>query len=75
MLALGLGGGPAAALLMTLPPVSLPSLAMLGRSFPTRMLVAIAGAVVGFGILGGAIARCWACADLLEPLSLREGLG
>lgn len=56
MLALGLGGGPAAALLMTLPPVSLPSLAMLGRSFPTRMLVAIAGAVVGFGILGGAIA-------------------
>jgi uncharacterized protein len=56
MLALGLGGGPAAALLMTLPPVSLPSLTMLGRSFPTRMLVAIAGAVVGFGILGGAIA-------------------
>jgi uncharacterized membrane protein YraQ (UPF0718 family) len=56
MLALGLGGGPAAALLMTLPPVSLPSLTMLGRSFPTRMLLAIAGAVVGFGILGGAIA-------------------
>ncbi|WP_130617207.1 permease [Dyella amyloliquefaciens] len=56
MLALGLGGGPAAALLMTLPPVSLPSLAMLGRSFAVRTLVGIAAAVVGFGILGGALA-------------------
>ncbi|MGA7439355.1 MAG: permease, partial [Luteibacter sp.] len=34
MLSLGLGVGPAAALLLTLPPVSLPSLAMLGRSLP-----------------------------------------
>ncbi|WP_114240348.1 permease [Dyella sp. C9] len=56
MLALGLGGGPAAALMLTLPPVSLPSLTMLSRSFPLRMLVTIAVAVVGFGILGGAIA-------------------
>ncbi|WP_430389942.1 permease [Dyella sp. 20L07] len=56
MLALGLGGGSAAALLITLPPVSLPSLTMLGRSFSLRMLVAIAAAVVGFGVLGGAIA-------------------
>ncbi|MFC4761945.1 permease [Dyella koreensis] len=56
MLALGLGGGPAAALLMTLPAVSLPSLAMLARSFPVRTLVAVAVAVVGFGILGGALA-------------------
>lgn len=56
MLALGLGGGPAAALLMTLPPVSLPSLAMLARSFPLRILVGIAAAVVGFGILGGVLA-------------------
>ena len=56
MLALGLGGGPAAALLMTLPPVSLPSLAMLWRSFPARLLVAIAVAVVGFGVLAGALA-------------------
>jgi len=56
MLALGLGGGPAAALLLTLPPVSLPSLAMLGRSFPLRVLAAIAAAVVGFGVLGGALA-------------------
>jgi uncharacterized protein len=56
MLALGIGAGPAAALLMTLPPVSLPSLVMLGRSFPLRVLVAVAVAVVGFGLVGGALA-------------------
>ena len=56
MLALGLGSGPAAALLLTLPPVSLPSLAMLVRSFPARVLVAVAAAVVGFGVLGGWLA-------------------
>ncbi|WP_199099460.1 permease [Dyella sp. ASV21] len=56
MLALGMGGGPAAALLMTLPPVSLPSLAMLSRSFPMRALMMVAAAVVGFGILAGLIA-------------------
>jgi len=56
MLALGMGVGPAAALLMTLPPVSLPSLAMLGRSFPLRLLLTIAVSVVGFGILAGALA-------------------
>ncbi|MBN3723091.1 permease [Burkholderia sp. Ac-20379] len=53
MLALGVGVGPAAALLMTLPPVSVPSLAMLWRSFPARMLVLIAALVVGFGIVAG----------------------
>lgn len=56
MLALGLGGGPAAALLMTLPPVSLPSLAMLGRSLSARLLVTMAVCVVGFGILAGLLA-------------------
>ncbi|WP_049620544.1 permease [Frateuria defendens] len=56
MLALGLGSGPAAALLLTLPPVSLPSLAMLARAFPVRVLVAVAVAVVGFGVLGGVLA-------------------
>jgi hypothetical protein len=59
MLALGMGAGPAAALLITLPPVSLPSLTMLGRSFPLRLLLVIAVAVVGFGILGGALASLW----------------
>ena len=56
MLALGIGAGPAAALMMTLPPVSLPSLVMVGRSFNLRLLLALAAAVVGFGILGGALA-------------------
>ncbi len=53
MLALGMGVGPAAALLMTLPPVSVPSLAMLGRSFPARTLLLVAALVVAFGIAGG----------------------
>jgi uncharacterized membrane protein YraQ (UPF0718 family) len=56
MLALGIGSGPAAALLLTLPPVSLPSLAMLARSFPPRMLLTVAMAVAGIGVLGGGIA-------------------
>lgn len=56
MLALGIGSGPAAALLLTLPPVSLPSLAMLARSFPPRVLVTVAMAVIGVGVLGGGIA-------------------
>jgi len=56
MLALGMGVGPAAALLMTLPPVSLPSMAMLGRSLSWQLLLALAAAVVGFGVLAGMIA-------------------
>ena len=56
MLSLGMGGGPAGALLMTLPPVSLPSMAMLARSFPPRTLAMVGGAVVLVGIVGGAIA-------------------
>ena len=56
MLALGVGVGPAAALLMTLPPISLPSLAMLYRSFPPRILAAVAAGVVAFGLIGAAAA-------------------
>jgi len=56
MLSLGVGAGPAGALLMTLPPISLPSMAMLHRSFPPRILAAVAGAVVLFGLAGGALA-------------------
>jgi uncharacterized membrane protein YraQ (UPF0718 family) len=53
MLALGVGVGPAAALMMTLAPISLPSLAMTGRVFPARvqgviiLLVLLAGIVAG----------------------------
>ena len=56
MLALGMGVGPAGALLMTLPPISLPSLTMVSRSFSPRVLTAVAGAVVLFGLVAGAIA-------------------
>jgi uncharacterized membrane protein YraQ (UPF0718 family) len=53
MLTLGIGVGPAAALLMTLPPISVPSLAMLARSFKPYMLTLVALLVVGFGIISG----------------------
>ncbi len=56
MLSLGMGVGPAGALLMTLPPISLPSLAMLARSFPPRILAVVGVAVVLFGIAGGVLA-------------------
>ncbi len=56
MLTLGMGVGPAGALLMTLPPVSLPSLTMLSRSFHPRALALAAGGVVLMGILAGVLA-------------------
>jgi uncharacterized membrane protein YraQ (UPF0718 family) len=58
MLALGVGAGPAGALLMTLPPVSLPSLAMVWGSFPARVLGVVAAGVIAFGIIGG-LAAAW----------------
>ena len=56
MLSLGMATGPAGALLMTLPPVSVPSLVMLGRSFPRKVLWLVGAAVVLFGVIAGAIA-------------------
>lgn len=56
MLSLGMGVGPAGALLMTLPPISLPSMAMLARSFPPRILAMVAAAVVAFGVAAGVLA-------------------
>lgn len=53
LMALGLGAGPSAALLMTLPAVSLPSLLMVKRAFRTKVLLFVAGAVVLMGILSG----------------------
>lgn len=55
MMSFGLGTGPAAALLLTLPSVSLPSLLMLGKSFPARVLVFVASSVVILGILCGIV--------------------
>ena len=56
MLSLGMGVGPAAALLMTLPPISVPSLAMLARSFKPYMLAIVTGLVIVFGIASGLLA-------------------
>jgi uncharacterized membrane protein YraQ (UPF0718 family) len=56
MLGYGVGAGPAGALLMTLAPLSLPSLVMLGRTFPMRVLLALAGLCVALGIVGGLLA-------------------
>jgi uncharacterized membrane protein YraQ (UPF0718 family) len=57
MLALGMGAGPAAALIMTLPAISLPSLAMLGSVFSLRIRLVIAIGVVLSGIIAGISAR------------------
>jgi len=56
MFALGMGAGPAAALIMTLPAVSLPSLAMLGNVFSLKIRLAIAIGVVLSGVVAGLIA-------------------
>lgn len=53
MLALGMAAGPAAALLVTLPPISLPSLAMVARAFrPIELAVLVAGVLI-LGVLAG----------------------
>ncbi|MDB5396934.1 MAG: yraQ [Rhodospirillales bacterium] len=56
MLSLGMGVGPAGALLMTLPPISVPSLAMLAGSFRSRVLLVVTVSVVAFGMVGGLMA-------------------
>jgi uncharacterized membrane protein YraQ (UPF0718 family) len=56
MLALGVGTGPAAALMMTLPPISLPSLVMTGKVFPIRVLGLITLIVLTVGIIAGLLA-------------------
>jgi uncharacterized protein len=56
MLSLGVGVGPAGALLMTLPPISLPSLAIISRSFRPLTLVLVTLSVMAFGIAGGLLA-------------------
>ena len=53
MLLLGVGVGPAAALLMVLPPISVPSLAMVGRAFLPRLLAIVTVGIVAIGVVGG----------------------
>jgi uncharacterized membrane protein YraQ (UPF0718 family) len=56
LMAFGLGVAPAAALLTTLPPVSLPSLVMLSKAFPARVLIFVGSAVVVLGLFSAALA-------------------
>lgn len=56
LMAYGLSAGPAAALMTTLPPVSLPSLAMLLKGFPLKVVVALGVAVAALGVLSGGAA-------------------
>jgi len=56
MLALGMGAGPAGALLMTLAPVSLPSLVMTRKVFAPRVMAGVVGAVVAMGVISGLLA-------------------
>jgi|GEM_PF-4626093 len=56
MMSFGLGVGPAAALLVTLPAVSLPSLYIVRNAFPARVLVMATFAVALLGVLSGVLA-------------------
>ncbi|GMK48727.1 hypothetical protein PghCCS26_58570 [Paenibacillus glycanilyticus] len=53
MLSFGLGTGPATALLLTLPSISLPSILMIRKSFPYRVLLFVVVSVVVLGTLSG----------------------
>ena len=56
LLASGVGAAPAGVLLLTLAPLSLPSMLMLSRVLPVRVLAAFAGLTVIAGLSGGLIA-------------------
>jgi len=56
MLSLGLGIAPAAALLITLPSISLPSLLMLRKVIETKVLVVVTALIMLIGIVSGAAA-------------------
>ncbi|AZD01503.1 MULTISPECIES: permease [Pseudomonas] len=55
MMTLGMGTGPAVALLMTLPSISLPSLLMLRKDFDARVLMTVAGLTMLIGVVCGLI--------------------
>ena len=56
LLLLGVGAGPAAALLLTLPPISAPSVAMLLPTFGWRLLLLVGVSIVALGIAAGLLA-------------------
>ncbi|MCC6177713.1 MAG: permease [Chloroflexi bacterium] len=56
MLGFGIGSGPAGVLLMTLAPLSLPSLLMVAKAFPWRVTVLLAVLTAAVGLLSGLLA-------------------
>ncbi|MGN7938985.1 permease [Virgibacillus sp. 6R] len=52
-----IGGGPAAALLVTLPAISLPSLIMVAKSFPKKVLLFVIASVIVLGIISGLVGK------------------
>lgn len=56
---LAFGTGPASALLLTLPSVSLPSLLLVSRAFPRKALLFVAGSVMVLGVLCGIVGSLW----------------
>lgn len=56
LMSFGLGVGPAAALMITLPAVSLPSILILKNAFPAKVLIFVLVAVAVIGIISGLIA-------------------
>jgi uncharacterized membrane protein YraQ (UPF0718 family) len=56
LMSFGLGAGPAGALLLTLPSISLPSLLLVRRVFSRRILIFVCSAVALFGIISGLLA-------------------
>jgi uncharacterized membrane protein YraQ (UPF0718 family) len=56
MLAFGVAAGPAAALLMTLPPISIPSLAMTARALGWRVQATLVVMVLAVGVIAGLVA-------------------
>jgi uncharacterized protein len=55
LMAAGVGAGPLGALILTLPALSLPSMLMIRRAFPARVIVATAVAVVAMGLAGAGL--------------------
>jgi uncharacterized membrane protein YraQ (UPF0718 family) len=55
LLAAGVGAGPVGALILTLPALSLPSMLMVRRAFPPRVIVATGLAVASMGLVGAGL--------------------
>ncbi|AHF05997.1 permease [Desulfitobacterium metallireducens] len=56
LMSFGLGVGPGVALMMTLPAVSIPSLVIVKRVFPLKVLTLVTGSVMVVGIISGLLA-------------------